>query len=316
LTHPARGEINAHASHFGTVGTERYDSWRVAWDAFLAHPLGGLGQDNFADYYDVHGRTGISVQWTHSLEMRLLGHTGLVGTLAFVVFLIGALIAAIRARRSRDRLAKAVAGIALMPLIVWFVHGSIDWFWEIPALTGPALMFLAGAGALLGAPRAEEVPRPVRRWTWRACGALAVVAAAIVLVFPYLSVREMSIGTDLRASDPNGALAAFHRAGDWNPLNADPGRFGGTYALQLGRWREARRFYAQAIDREPDGWLPWFGSGLAASELGHRRTARHDFRVALAHENSQPAIREALQRLDSRHPLTAPAALKMLIYIS
>ena len=313
LTHPARPAVNAHASHFGTVGTERYDGWRVAWDAFRAHPIGGLGQDNFADYYDVHGRTGISVQWTHSFEMRLLAHTGIVGTLAFAVFLAGALIAALRSRFTGDRAARAVAGIALLPLIVWFVHGSIDWFWEVPALTGPAFMFLAAAGSLSSAERPVGAPQPARRWVALGGGACAVAAAAAVLVFPYLSVREMSIGSDLRTSNPDAAFAAFRRAGSLNPLNADPGRFGGTFALQLRRWREARHFYAQAIDREPDGWLPWFGSGLAASELGDRRAARHDFRVALSVENSQPAIREALRRLHSRHPLTAQQGLKMLI---
>ena len=34
-------------SHFTDVGSGRYDFWRVSLDAFLAHPIGGLGQDNF-----------------------------------------------------------------------------------------------------------------------------------------------------------------------------------------------------------------------------------------------------------------------------
>jgi O-Antigen ligase len=320
FTHPARLETNGVGSHFATVGTQRYDAWRVAWDAFLAHPIGGLGQDNFADYYASRGRTGVAVEWTHSLEMRLLAHTGIVGTLAFLVFIVGALIGAIRIRRRGDPLARAMAGIALTPLIVWLVHGSLDWFWEIPALTGPSFAFLAAAGAMPTAEAAAEAPPQPRAslargqvWAVRAVGAVAVAAAVVVLVFPYLSVREMSIGTNLRSTDPDAAFTAFRRAASLNPLNSDPGRFGGTLALQLGRWQEARRLYAQAIAREPDGWLAWFGSGLAASELGARRTARHDFTVARSLENAQPVIDVALKRVDSRHPLTAQSALGMFV---
>jgi hypothetical protein len=324
FTHPARPENNGASSHFATVGTQRYDAWRVAWEAFLAHPIGGLGQDNFADYYASRGRTGVQLEWTHSLEMRLLAHTGIVGTLAFLVFIVGALIGAIRTRRRGDPLARAMAGIALTPLIVWFVHGSLDWFWEIPALTGPAFAFLAAVGALstpedaveaAHEPAAADSPRR-RIWAARGVGACAVAAAAVVLVLPYLSVREMSIGTDVRATDPDAALAAFRRAASLNPLNADPGRFGGTLALQLGRWQEARHLYGQAIAREPDGWLPWLGSGLAASELGDRRTARHDFTVARSLENAQPVIGVALKRVDSRHPLTPQSAFRMFVVTS
>jgi hypothetical protein len=316
FTHPSRSEIDSEGSHFGSVGTQRYDAWRVAWDAFVAHPIGGLGQDNFADYYDAHGRTGISVAWTHSIEMRLLAHTGIVGTLAFLVFLAGALTAAVRVRTRSEPLARATVGIALCPLIVWLVHGSVDWFWEIPALTGPALGFLAAAGSLGAAERPVEPAASWRTVAARGLEVCAVGAAVVVLVFSYLSVREMSIGADLRSSNPDAAFAAFRRAGSLNPLNADPGRFGGTLALQLGRWREARSFYAQAIAREPDGWLPWFGSGLAASMLGDQREASRDFRRALSVENAQPAIRIALRRVHSSHPLTARQGLRMLVFVS
>jgi O-antigen ligase/polysaccharide polymerase Wzy-like membrane protein len=134
-------------SHFTDVGSGRYDFWRVSLDAFTAHPIGGLGQDNFAEYYVGHRHTGEEPAWTHSLELRLLAHTGLVGIAVFAVFLVAGILAAMRSRR-RGGLEAAVAGAALLPLVVWLVHGSVDWFWEIPALTGPALGFLAVAAAL------------------------------------------------------------------------------------------------------------------------------------------------------------------------
>ena len=171
------------SSNFGVAGSGRWDFWRVALDAFLSHPIGGLGQDNFDNYYVARRRTDQEPAWVHSLELRLLAHTGIVGFGLFAVFLVGAVMAAIRAGagllppatshgRSRggrdpsrgppaftagDDLMQAVAGIAILPLVVWVIHGSIDWFWEIPALSGPALGFLAMAGAL-GRPRDGKSP--------------------------------------------------------------------------------------------------------------------------------------------------------------
>ena len=138
-------------THFGAVGSGRYDFWRVSLDAFTAHPVGGLGQDNFADYYITRRRTDEDPRSTHSLEMRLLAHTGAVGTVLFAAFTVLAVAAALRARRSGSDLAAAVGAAALLPLIVWAVHGSVDWFWEMPALSGPAFAGL-GLGAALGRP--------------------------------------------------------------------------------------------------------------------------------------------------------------------
>ena len=43
---------------------------------------------------------------------------------------------------------QAVAGTALTMAVYWFVHGSVDWFWEIPALGGVAFMCLGIATSL------------------------------------------------------------------------------------------------------------------------------------------------------------------------
>ncbi len=85
FTHPP-GQRGSTGSHFAVVGSGRYDAWRVALDALLSHPIGGLGQDNFADYYIRHRHTDEELQWTHSIEFRLLAHTGLVGFALFAVF--------------------------------------------------------------------------------------------------------------------------------------------------------------------------------------------------------------------------------------
>ena len=91
-------KTSRQVSHFADVGSGRYDFWRVSLDAFLAHPIGGLGQDNFDDYYIVRGRSGEEPSWTHSLEMRLLAHTGAVGFALFLGFIFASAAAWLCAR--------------------------------------------------------------------------------------------------------------------------------------------------------------------------------------------------------------------------
>jgi hypothetical protein len=304
-------------SHFSDVGSGRYDFWRVSLDAFAAHPLGGLGQDNFADYYVVHRHTAEEPAWTHSLELRLLAETGLVGFLLFAVFLVAAVAGALSARRRTEGLAPAVAAAALLPLIVWVIHGSVDWFWEMPALSGPALGFLGMAVALGERGRSvvwrRDRPRRLARGLRLAAAVGMLTLAIVALGFPYISVREVSEASDIAGRDPAAALRDLATAADLNPLSADPGRLGGTIALQSGQYATAEARFDQAIDRERQGWFAWFGAGLAASSLGERARAHHDLLVAERINSRQPAITEALARVYSRHPLPADQALRAIV---
>jgi hypothetical protein len=331
FTHPSTS--SSAASHFGTVGSSRYDFWRVGLDAFVAHPISGLGQDNFDNYYVKRRRTGQEPSYVHSLEIRLLTHTGIVGFLLFGAFVVAALGGAIRGSRRVERATAAVACAALMPLVVWLIHGSVDWFWEIPALSGPALGFL-GMSLALATPAGEavasqqpdaagpEVPRARRferarlkgtRAVWLVAAALAVGAAVVVLWFPYLSVREVSTATDVAARNPSAALSDLATAADLNPLSADPGRLAGVIALQNGDPAEAQRRFRQSIERDPGGWFAWLGAGLAASALGERDRAERDFVTAEGINSRQPATVRALALVRTGHPLTPSEALGLLI---
>jgi hypothetical protein len=311
-------------SHFATVGSGRYDFWRVSLDAFLAHPIGGLGQDNFADYYVPRARTYEEPRWTHSLEMRLLAHTGVVGFALFVTFLVAAIAAALPVLRRGSGTARAVAGVALLPLVVWLVHGSVDWFWEIPALSAPALGFLAMAMTFGDAERRTRQPATsgsaMPAWRGRRIvaaagiliGGLAFLAALVVLTFPYLSVREVSQASNVRQQNPTAALDRLATAARLNPLNPDPGRIGGVIALGTGQYSIAEQRFRQATDREPGGWFAWLGAGLAASALGQPQVAHRDFSTAAAINPRQAAILQSLAAVYSRHPLTSAQAFQLL----
>jgi hypothetical protein len=310
-------EASRSASRFAVVGSGRYDFWRTALDAFRAHPVGGLGQDNFADYYVSRRHTAEEPAWTHSLEMRLLTHTGVVGALLFAAFVVAALIAALGRGAGREPPTRWAIGAALLPFLVWLIHGSIDWFWEMPALSGPAFGFLGMAGRLRSAPPREpatpsrrRVPRPLLAVT----GTVALGAATVALAFPYLAV--VFEGRAAREqSNPVQALHDLSTAASLNPLTAVPGRLAGNIALSTGQYEVALRRFGQAIEREPGGWFAWLGAGLAASELHEVARARHDLAVARSIDRQQPAIDAALARVGTDHPLTAMQALQMLIVV-
>jgi O-Antigen ligase len=311
-------------SHFATIGSGRYDFWRVSLDAVVAHPIGGLGQDNFAEYYLRHRRTTEEPAWTHSLEMRLLAHTGFIGAGLFAGFLIVGLIAALRSRRVPST--GPIAAAALMPLLVWLVQGSIDWFWEMPALTGPGLGFLGAAIALSPGAPAPEGDAPGRTAPARRAGRVSRIAPALiggtlllvlaaVLAFPYLSVRELSTATDAVATDPRAALNSLSTAARLNPLDANPGRVAGTIALREGDFAESVRRFRQAELRDPEGWFAYLGEGLADSQLGQRARARIAFAAAAHLDDQQPAVRAALGRVATKHPLTPGEAFKLLTLV-
>jgi Flp pilus assembly protein TadD len=142
---------------------------------------------------------------------------------------------------------------------------------------------------------------------------VAFLAAVVVLSFSYLSVREVSIGSDLRGSNPTEALAHLQTAADLNPYDSEPARLAGTIALQAGSYDEALARFGQATARQPGGWFSWFGAGLAASQLGERGVARHNFEVAKSLNSSQQVIKDALARVDGPSPLTPQQAFDGLV---
>jgi hypothetical protein len=74
----------------------------------------------------------------------MLVELGLPGVLGFSLMVGGLAVAGGRALRRDPLLAPGACAVAT----VWLLHASIDWDWQLPAVTLPALI---AAGALVAA---------------------------------------------------------------------------------------------------------------------------------------------------------------------
>jgi O-Antigen ligase len=292
------------SSRFTTLASNRADIWRVALHEFSRHPLTGIGQDNFATSYTRLRHTYEQPRWTHSIELRLLVHTGLIGALLFALFILAALLAALRGRHAGPE--RVTGGILLLPLVVWLVHGSIDWFWEYPVLSVPALAFFGAATALRHRPRpvapgAGERGIAVAWW----CGAVLLgVGALVALAIPFVTARKVQRAIAVWPTQPAVAYSQLRAASSLMPFDAQIDVVGGAIALNQGEYGEARAWLLKAGRREEESWLTPFLLGLIDSEQGLRRQGRAELLSARRLNPREPAIAQALERIDGAHPLT------------
>jgi hypothetical protein len=318
------GSSEGGSSRFGGLGSQRADFWRVALDEWSAHRLLGIGQDNFAAGYLRLRHTEQEPRWVHSWELRLLTHTGLIGALLFALFLIAAGLAALRGPGVRGPPERVAAAIALLPAIVWLVHGSIDWFWEIPALSVPALAFAGAAAALGGAQargeRAPALPAGTASTAGvggrarapaillRCVAALLGLGALVALAIPYAAARETQKAIAVWPNRPAFAYSELRSASNLLPFDPQTYLVGGAIALDLEEPATARRFFAQANSHDDQEWLAPFVIGLLDGEQGHRAQARTQLLRAHTLNPRESLITQALVRLTGRSPLTVTEA--------
>jgi hypothetical protein len=255
------------------LGSNRYDFYRVALDEFLAHPIAGIGADNFQQQYLVHGRSNETPRYPHSVELRTLAETGSVGLVLALVGLGAALIAAAGALREVDPLARCVAAAALAGFAYWLVHGSFDWFWEFSGLGAPAFAMLGIACALAPGPAPQHRPRRAGARLLALAGVLAGLAGAASLAAPWLSQLEVQSAARVWTTAPRTAYARLHDAARLNPLGDEPYVLAGSIALRYGEVVRADHQFALALARTPGDAYATLERGAIASSRGQRATA-------------------------------------------
>jgi hypothetical protein len=278
------------------LGSNRYDFYRVGLNEFAAHPLVGIGADNFEQQYLRYGRSDETPHYPHSVELRTLAQTGVIGALLALVGLGAALLAAARGLRGPDPLGRVVVAAALGGFGYWAVHGSFDWFWEFAGLGAPAFAMLGLACAL--APRGHIASGP-RRVGWLTVGvgvgvgAVVAVLAALSITAPWLSQRQVQSAAQVWTKAPLTAYARLNDAARLNPLSDEAYLVAGSIALRFDDLPRADHEFALALERTP-------GDAYATLERGAIASTENDRRGALE-------LLERAARLNPRDSLTRQA---------
>jgi O-antigen ligase len=259
---PAAGQ-----SRLSAVATNRYDFWRLGWTLGKENPLKGIGAENYQEEYLARGHSNEQPRYTHSLELEAFSQLGIPGLLLLFGALGAAVLAALRARRLPGAALPVAA--CLGTFTYWLLHASVDWLWEIPAVTGLALGLLAAAAGSASPPKTiTGGVKPVAA----AAGFLLVLLATATIVLPWLAALEVKSASRNWPSDPAGAQRQLDRARRLNPLSPAAQLTSGTIALRLNRTAAAQGYFTDALKREPRNIYATFELGLIAAQDG--RTAR------------------------------------------
>jgi hypothetical protein len=267
--------------------SSRYDIWRVAVQEFTGSPVWGVGVDNFAVDYLRARRTANEPTHQHSLELRVLAQTGLVGVLLFGGFLALALFAAARSLSRREPFVAAMSAACLGFFAYWFIHGSVDWFWEVPALGAPAIAWLGLAGQLV--PDEPRLPRGLRTYGLVPVVVVAVLGAASV-AFPWLADEQIDSASSAWAANPGAAFDRLERARDLNPLTDGADLVAGVIASRLRERRRERLAFENVLQRNPHNWYAHFELAILDAQEGHKQSALSRLREAHALNPREPVI--------------------------
>jgi hypothetical protein len=255
--------IEATESHFSTVGTNRCDFWRVAWVTFKDNPVKGVGANNFSGPYAKLRTSTELPQQAHSLPLDVLAGVGLLGG-ALLLIAAGALFIPVilmaRTGWARDPVLVGIGAAASY----WIVQASLDWLWNVPAVTIPVLVSL-GAVATQVRPHGERAvaePRmrrvPVAAAAVAAAGAILLCLAALAPLQRGDAILREARDPGLQRDQPVQSLELAAEAAQWQPVWATPVIFQSALYLKLGRSKDATRLAKIAVEREPGNWYVHF----------------------------------------------------------
>jgi O-Antigen ligase len=130
----------AAPSRLASLTSLRYEYWRVGFQAFRDEPVRGVGAGGFRVEWREQRRVAAGATEVHSLELEMASELGIVG-----LVLLGLVFGGVAAAGRRALLqGGAIAPGACSVCVAWLLHASIDWDWQLPAVTLPALVLAAG----------------------------------------------------------------------------------------------------------------------------------------------------------------------------
>lgn len=296
----------------GSLGSGRYDFYRVAFAEFRESPVIGVGADNFSAEYLQRRRTAEAPQYPHSLAFLVLSQFGVVGALLLAAFLAAMAAAILSVRRQCSADEGAVVAAAAAAALVWLVHATGDWLWEFPALGVLGFAMLGVAARVVpgapedrpglrgvGEPRSPAAVRMAVRYGFP----VLVLCAAVSFSVPGISARYANAAYQDGGRNPDGAISGLERAADLNRLSADPLVALGVIAQRLGEHELAVDAFRRAVERAPENWFAHMELGLATALTGDVRGAEAGLIEAKRLNPRQPLTREILASIRRGEPV-------------
>ncbi len=308
---PKAGPGNDPSRLISANGSNRWIWWEEALGAFSDKPLAGWGAGSFPVVRHLYRRYDAPVRSTHSVPLQFLSETGLIGAalaLGGLGLLGAAAVLRVRASGGIERSAR----LALLAAATgWAAHSLIDWDWEIPAVTIPALVAVAVAAT----------PTPARDARSSGGGPIGIaVASALAAVLLVASAAFPSLSETKRVDSLSAAGAGSLRDGAadadlaqrLDPLSVEPLFAEAGIAQTEGDQKRAGALLVKATDLQPDNFETW--QRLAQFELAvndSRAAAR-----AIRHEAaSNPLAFASRPNLgDLLYPLRVPPELSPTAY--
>jgi O-antigen ligase len=255
-------------------GSNRWIWWREAAGAFSDRPIAGYGAGSFPILHNEYREYPTQVRSAHSVPLQFLAEGGLLGAGLAIGGIVLLLLAAIRTLRM-EKVVSREARIALLAAgSAWMVHCLIDWDWEIPGVTLPALAALAIAAAPWREGRRWLDPNPPRDRRQMLDERLAVPAGIAVVVVglafalstgvPALAEHKrksaLTKAGDAAPGDRDAAAAAADEAAsahDLNPLDDDTVFTAAALEQRAGDIEAARRLLIEAARQQPENSRVW-----------------------------------------------------------
>jgi hypothetical protein len=243
----------------------RWVWWKEAAGAWWDKPLQGWGAGSFPVTHKMYRQVELSVVQPHNMPLQFLAETGIVGMLLVSGAIGFLLLCALDRMRSMAKGRERDMAVALFAgAVAWLVHGVVDWDWDIPGVTIPALMFL---GVLVATPWRPRPGAAAARGAIGARGAalaLACVAAGLLIVsagLPMLADEKASsaqaVSTNAGPAELEDAAADADLAARLDPTAVRPLFAAAAIAEGRGRLFDARSFLLDAVDRQPDNTVAW-----------------------------------------------------------
>jgi O-Antigen ligase len=253
---PKAGPGNDPSRLISSNGSNRWIWWQEALGAFSDKPLDGWGAGSFPVVRNLYRRYDAPVRSTHSVPLQFLSETGLVGAALGIggLGLLGA--AAVRRVRMSEGIERSARLALLAAATAWAVHCLVDWDWEIPAVTIPALVSLAVAAAPL--PRSQVPARGPSPGLLAVASALGAVLLAASAALPSLAeTKRLEALRDAGKGSLREAAADADLAHKLDPLSVEPLYTEAGIARRRGFDRQAVSLLAQAARLQPDNFETW-----------------------------------------------------------